>query len=234
MGAAQSNGGDNRSRVGARGPGRDGGGAGGRDNSRVGEGLDVLERARASLEDLIRINPTDNRCRLDLAKTCDDLAMRLDESGRTDEALVVYGRARDLVEGLVRANPADARIAHEVPRTLGNLAIALEAAGRQNEALAAHDRARELLGMIGDANPTLLSIIRDRAWLNALTAGILIKAGRDAEALPVLERRPDGPRDAGEIGHVWDPRPDAAHPDPPRNRGDPRPGRADLAGACIS
>ena len=92
------------------------------DNSRVGEGLDELERARASLEDLIRTNPTDNRCRLDLAKTCDDLAMQLDKSGRTDEALVVYGRARDLVEGLVRANPADARIAHEVPRAIGNLA----------------------------------------------------------------------------------------------------------------
>ena len=74
--------------------------------------------------------PRTSSFRLELAQTCDDLAMQLDASGRSDEALAVYDRARDLVEGLFRANPTDARIAHEVPRTLGNMAIALDGAGR--------------------------------------------------------------------------------------------------------
>ncbi len=34
------------------------------DNSRVSEGLGALERTRESLEDLIRSDPTDERCRL--------------------------------------------------------------------------------------------------------------------------------------------------------------------------
>ena len=137
------------------------------DNSRVGEGLDALERARAIQEDLVRSEPVGRalpaRCSPRRATTwpCSSTL-----SGRTDEALAVYGRARDLVEGLFRANPTDARIAHEVPRTLGNMAIALQCAGRPNEALAAYDRAREVLGTIGDANPTLLSVTRDRAWID--------------------------------------------------------------------
>ena len=159
------------------------------DNSRVGEGLEALERARAIQEDLVRSNPSDEqlptRARPDMRRPGHAAGRR--RAGR-DEALAVYDRARDLVEGLFRANPTDARIAHEVARTLGNMAIALDGAGRQNEALAAYDRAREVLGMIGDANPTLLSVTRDRAWIDTMTAGILIEAARDAEALPVLER----------------------------------------------
>ena len=53
------------------------------DNSRVGEGLEVLERARAIQEDLVRTSPSDEQFRLELAQTCDDLAMHLDASGRS-------------------------------------------------------------------------------------------------------------------------------------------------------
>ena len=131
--------------------------------------------------------PRTSSFRLELAQTCDDLAMQLDAAGRTDEALAVYGRARELVRGLFRAKPADPRIAHELVRTLGNMAIALESAGRPNEALAAYDRAREVLGADGGRQPDPPGRHPRSRLDRRADRGILIRTARDAEALPMLE-----------------------------------------------
>ena len=156
-------------------------------DSNGNEGLDVLRKAKESLENLLKRRPSSEVFRLELVSVCDSLGMGLDDQGKRDEAMTNYERGRVLGEALFEANPTDTTIGKELLRILGNMAVALEGAGQIERAIALYEQALKVIASTETANPALRSISRNRAWIEANLGCALKRFGRDDEALARFE-----------------------------------------------
>jgi tetratricopeptide (TPR) repeat protein len=135
------------------------------------KGLDIQRKLEAGTEA--------PKNRWDLARSLNDLAMLLQESGKHAEAVKVYKEAMRLQEKLVGDDPTNPDYRFDLARTCNGLGELLRDSGEQSEAQRMHENARTLLDALIAEKQKKNAYYRRHLAISYHHLGVLLK--NDAE-----------------------------------------------------
>jgi tetratricopeptide (TPR) repeat protein len=157
------------------------------DAGRLGEARLSLEEALAVRRCLLVLDPHNQRFRLLLAVSCNDLALLYDRKKELHKALDLYREARTRAEQLGREGPGDTDSQLVLARVFGNIGGVLADLGRPGDSLRSYEQARAVWERLAATYPNNLD---HRSMLGAVwhDFGLALgKLGRRGEAAKAFQ-----------------------------------------------
>jgi serine/threonine-protein kinase len=171
------------------------------------EMLELDEKARTILEDLVRSDPSDVASRRELGLVLNDIGALLEELGRLQDAVRSLEAVSVVLGPLTASEPPDVRAQVTVALSYLNLATWYQNVGRADEGVAACRRAAGIFGRLGASDPALV-----RAQVGLI--GSLVNEGNSQRQLGRTGEAISSYRRALEVIEAWR----AADPDQTRYR----------------
>jgi serine/threonine protein kinase/tetratricopeptide (TPR) repeat protein len=163
-----------------------------RNAGQLDEAFRLLERARASFEELNRAHPSS---KLNLSEftgyLLGQIANAQRDAGHAAEALPLYEQAIDSLQKLLHDRPSQPRRQGELARIYCDLGLMQRDQGRYAEAEASFRKGIQILQELGRAYPTNARFVREAAAAHLHLGSVHAATGKTNEALALLRQAKD-------------------------------------------